>query len=335
MNTSARNTALTAAAILVLLGGSASAFANTPTQQLNLSVPFGYGGVTNLGSQTYTIGGGSVLGATVNGLQVNNPKLQYFLVATVSGTTTSGYGTIRLTGTTSAGQVSATGTFTINADSPVATIGSDLPSAFISYAPNISITTRTGSESLSQPFAIESPYLNPFGNPIILSSLDGYTLSIVATYSIGTIVWQGTQVQGALAGTYGTESVSGIVTDTGSEVEDLVAGTAYDHGTTSFSQMTDPALDVTGTYTGSDTIPTAGATDCSSMTGIPGTCTETGFQSSGTWSAGSLHGTYATTWGVPALYFGSTITSTSSASFGNHGGFVSGFFGLLAFFHHL
>ena len=101
---------------------------------------------------------------------------------------------------------------------------------------------------------------------------------------------------------------------TSGELENLVTGSAIDAGTISFSSMTPSSLDAKGFYVGSSTIPTTGTSDCSASTGIPGTCTETGFQSTGHFTMSGISGSYNTTWGVPALGFSSAVNATVGQS---------------------
>jgi len=149
---------------------------------------------------------------------------------------------------------------------------------------------------------------------------------IVATYTQGTILWTGAQVGGYISGTLGSSPVSGTFTQTSTEYENLVAGTAADAGT--FQYTTNIAsLNSKGTWTGSDTIPTTTGIDCTALTGLPMTCTETGFQSTGHFRAGQLSGTYTTAWGIPAYQFTSTATGTVSqtTTSGHSGNFWQNF----------
>jgi len=309
MKTSIRSTTLASTAILLLLSGTTAAFAST-SQSLNLTVPIGL--VTNLGTQTYTVAGGQVAFAMVEGQPVNpGATIQYGYYATVSGQSAQGWGYVKMTGTIPDGStVKVAGAFKIDSEQAIATIGSDLPGFFVSSAPTITVTYEGSTQALAVPFAVESPYLNPFGMPIVLGAADN-SVVIAATYSTGTIFWQNTQLQGGVAGSVGTQPASGTFTLTGDEFEDLVAGTASDMGTIAFSNMTPSSLNVVGTYRGSSSIPTTGTMDCSAqLTGIPGTCTETGFMSSGKFAANGVKGTYSSEWSTPALSFTTTIQGT-------------------------
>ena len=179
------------------------------------------------------------------------------------------------------------------------------------------MTVAGSPQTIPESLNIESPYFNPFGAPIVIASADG-AIAIAATYTQGTIVWTGTQVTGPITGTLGTASVAGTLGLTTSETENLVTGKTTDSGTIQFSGMTPSSLNANGLYSGTSTIPQnpsvpPGQTnpyDCSTLTSIPGTCTETGFQSSGKFTAGLVSGSYTTIWSTPALEFTASITGT-------------------------
>ncbi|MHB1868824.1 MAG: hypothetical protein ACYCPP_07755, partial [Nitrososphaerales archaeon] len=141
------------------------------------------------------------------------------------------------------------------------------------------------------PMYLESAYMNPFGAPIGIASFDPSTglptttLVIVTTYTKATIDWSNVQDLAALSGTLGSVAVTGTFSQVAQEHEDLVAGTAQDQGSLTFSGMSVPSLDATGTYTGTSTIPTSPSFDCSAQLGFP--CTVTGFQSSGDFNMNS------------------------------------------------
>jgi hypothetical protein len=320
MKTIFGKTALTSIAIILLLGGTSAAFAASP-QPLNLTIPLG--GVTNLGSQVYTVSGGTVAYAEVLGQTVDpGAMLQYNLVATQTGLTTKGFASVTLTGTTGGVPITMKGTFNIEGSVPGAVIGnSEVPFYFVTGTSNVQVTIAGHTQTIPESINIENPYFNPFGAPIVIGSNDGY-IGIVATYNQGNILWIGSQVTGPLVGTLGSSTpVSGTLSLTSGEFENLVTGTAQDAGTMSFTGMTPSSLDASGFYTGTSTIPPPGPnSDCSSYTtGIEGTCTITGFQSSGTFSAGPISGSYSSTWGAPAVSFTTSITATV-ATHGGHSG---------------
>src|SRR5208337_4543678 len=137
----------------------------------------------------------------------------------------------------------------------------------------------------------------------------------VFTYAASTIDWYNVQSSGSLAGTLGATPVSGSFSMTTNAHEDLFAGTETESGTMTFYDMNPSYLDASGTFSGSSTIPTSDTIDCSSITGIPGTCTETGLVSSGgfTLDPGTLiEGTYGIDWTTPAFSFSGTATATVS-----------------------
>lgn len=301
----------------------------TDTDALPDGAPRG-GGVTNLGSQAYAVSGGQVAYAEIGGMTLNpGATIQYNFTATQNGMTTEGSGSIYLAGTTATGGVvvpiSARATFSINGAEAGAVVGqSELPFVFLTSTSNFQVTVGGIAQTIPEILSIESPYFNPWGAPIVMASPDG-AIVIVATYAQGTILWTGTQVAGPVVGTLGTTPAAGIFTLTSGELENLVQGTAVDSGAITFSAMTPASLDASGFYTGPDTIPYPVGTspypagppapwDCSPMFGIPGTCTETGFQSIGQFRAPGMSGTYSTAWGVPAFEFNSTITATVTQS---------------------
>ncbi len=330
MKTSIRRTALTSIAILMLLGGTTAAFAASP-QSLNATMT---GAVTNLGTQTYSVGGGQVVYAYIDGtaIDLNSGSLQYFLFATQSGVTTEGFANVHFTATVGGTPVSVSGSFQING----ADMGAGLPAGCSTTCQEIlpfdfigssNVQFKTQGQTMSETLVVESPYWNPYGGPIYLVSPDS-AIVIAATYTQGTILWNGAQTGGYITGTFDGSQVSGTFTQTSSEYENLVTGNAVDAGTIQFNTNV-PALNARGFYTGTDTIPQAGSKDCSPAY-LPYTCTETGFQSNGNFKAGGMTGTYSTSWGVPAYEFSSTVLATVAQS-GHSGnsiwGFLQNFFG--------
>jgi hypothetical protein len=297
-----------------------SAYASTPTAfTLNVSS----GTVTNIGNQTYNFSGGYVVEAVVGNETLDaGATLTFTVSAQVDGLSTSGSATFDLTGMNGSTAVTANGSLSIDymyaaEDFPsgcTTTCNSALPLFFMSSS---SATYSIGGVATNDTsgFDLESPYFNPWGAPIVLVSNDGNIL-IVATYAVGTIQWSGTQIGGSITGSLGGSSVTGIFNDTSQESEDLVAGTANDSGTTALTGMSPSFLDVSGTYSGTSTIPTPGGSDCSTELMIPGitygVCTETGFDSTGSASMQnsqvSVTGSYDTTWAVPAIDFTSVLS---------------------------
>ena len=296
------------AVLLISSGGLLVTRADVPSQMLSTT---SIGGVTNLGSQVYIVNGGEVAYAAIAGMTLNpGATINYNLVETQNGFSTIGSANIDLTGTTTSGvSVSVSGSFKINDNVPGAVVGQGvLPFFFVTSTSNVQLTIGGSPQSLPKSLSIESPYFNPFGAPIVLASPDG-AIVIAATYNQGTILWSGTQVAGQMLGTLDSTPTSGILSLTTGEIENLVTGVATDAGTTSFSSTTS-SLNANGYYSGTSTIPASPTVDCSATTGIPGTCTETGFQSTGQFLAGGISGSYSSAWTVPALQFSTSISAS-------------------------
>jgi hypothetical protein len=327
MKTFARRTALTSIALLLILGGANGAFANEQnqnnqnnhTQTLSTMTT---GGVSNLGYQRYTVSGGQVAFAEIAGQTVNptTATIEYNLRVTQNGLTTTGHATLSFTGMTTGGaRVSVNGTFAVGSIVPAAELPygcstncqSALPFFFVGTSPNVQVTVAGSTQTVPETMQIESPYFNPWGAPIVLASMDN-SIVIAATYTRGNIDWTGTKLGGVMAGTLGTTQASGMLNMTSTESENLVTGIARDSGTISFSSMTPSSLNGRGSYTGTSTIPQTNTSDCSAWSGIPGTCTQTGFQSAGSFTMGRMAGNYSSTWGVPALGFYSSVSATTN-----------------------
>jgi hypothetical protein len=335
MKTSIRRTALTSIAILMLLGGTTAAFADSP-QTLNATL---VGGVTNLGTQIYNFGGGQVVGGFIGGSAVDpSATIQYSVQATQDGPSTRGSASLKFSETVGGVPIGISGTFNvIGADAAYAlpngcttSCQSVLPFDFVATSSDVQLTQGTATTTTPVTLLIESPYMNPFGGPLYIMSMgadgtpDGL-MYIAATYTQGTILWMGSQTGGSVTGTLNGTPVSGSFSQTSYEYENLVTGNAYDAGTIRFSSVTPSSLNAQGFYSGTSTSPTTGAIDCSSWTGMPGTCYMTGFQSNGHFKMGGISGTYQTTWGVPAIGFQSTVLASVTQT-GNQ---QHGFFGFL------
>jgi hypothetical protein len=189
----------------------------------------------------------------------------------------------------------------------------------------------------------ESPYFNPWGNPIMIVSTDG-AIVIATTYDKATLDWKGTSIVGTVKGALGGARVQGTMSMSSNEHENFVTGvTDYDNGTMSFTNMSPRSLNVQGTFQGTSLIPKPGSfacaavqwlystqctQDCSAYFGslglpvIPGTCTQTAFQSFGKFSlqgqdtregggeTTAVAGSYTTVWSSPALGFLSLASAT-------------------------
>ncbi len=323
MKTLIRRTALTSIAILFLLGGTTAAFADNNQHDAQASQTLTgtmIGAVLNLGTQTYSVSGGTVAAAYIGGQPVDptTATIKYSFFATQKGFTTKGFAHIDFSGMTATGSVSVEGNFNINNTLPAAavplgcttTCNSELPYNFLGSSSNVQVTVGGSTQTVTETMQFESPYWNPFGAPIVLASTDN-SIIIAATYTRGTIVWKGTQVGGTIAGLLGTTPASGSYTLTSGEVENLVNGSAIDAGQIQFSSMTPSSLNARGFYGGNSSIPTSPTVDCSPA-GLPGTCTATGFLSTGKFRMGGITGSYSTNWGIPALQPTSTLTAQVS-----------------------
>ena len=313
------------AAMLLAGGGVASASASTPTvQSLAFAVPANLGTVQNLGDQTYAVGGGSVASAALEGSALDpGATVTFSLDAHVAGSSISGTASFDLSGKISgipvsaSGQMTITGRLSVAGGCPASGPCGVLPVLF-GGASVVKVTIGGVTKVDPTVFFVENPYFNPFGAPIVLASSDGAVV-IAATYSLGTIHYDGTMVGGPIVGRLGGSTlVTGRLSLTSTEDENLVSGTATDQGTIALSSMNPSFLDVSGTYSGASTIPPPGAnSDCSQLFGFPagsGVCTMTGFDSTGQYSMGnndgiSVVGKYTTIWTVPALAFTSTSTA--------------------------
>jgi hypothetical protein len=334
-----RRTTLTIA-LLLLLSGATAAFADEGGlghQNQDQTQPFTAtmtGGVANFGTQYYYASGGQVAFASIGGQAVDptSATLHYSFLARQDGLSTWGYAKVQLTGTTAAGTgVSLSGTFNINSMLPAVQFPlgcttnckSALPFFFVASSPNVQMTVGTVIQTVEETLQIESPYFNPWGAPIVMASADN-SMVIAATYTVGTILWSGTTLAGTISGTLGTTPTSGTFSMTTTELENLVKGISTDSGSVTYSSMTPSSMNAKGHFTGTSTIPTTGNSDCSAVTGIPGTCTATGFQSAGGFTFTSngaqyITGTYSTLWGASALSFATSVSANVSQSGSNQG----------------
>jgi hypothetical protein len=278
------------------------------------------------------------------------PSLSFNLQAEAVGLGASGSAQFQLSGMTVTGiQVQAKGQAQIVGMQAVSlpvgcttTCSSGIPVFFVGVAVT-NVTVGSSSQLITSTMLFESPYFNPWGNPIMMVSTDG-AIVIAATYNKATLDWKGTSVIGSIQGSLGSNPVQGTVTLSSNEHEDFVSGvTTYDNGTMSFTNMSPRSLNVQGTFQGTSVIPKPGSLacamtqaltstpciqDCSAYFGtlglpvIPGTCTQTGFQSWGQFSlmgqrtsdgvirTTTASGSYSTTWSSPALGFVSAAIAT-------------------------
>jgi len=349
-----------ASLVLVLLLGGNVAFASTSTQALAINTG---GTVLTAGDQKYVVHGGSLVKGTILGktlLASASPTfvtddatpltLNYNLQADVSGLSASGSAQFQMSGKTVNGmKVVVQGQAQIvgmqSQSLPIGcttTCTSGIPVFFVGVATTDITIGWSPTQHNTSTMLFESPYFNPWGNPIMIVSTDG-AIVIATTYDKATLDWKGTTVSGTIQGSLGSYPVQGTMSLTSNEHEDFVTGvTTYDNGTMSFTNMSPRSLNVQGPYQGTSTIPKPGSfacaavqwlystpctQDCSAYFGslglpvIPGTCTQTGFQSLGKFSLQgqgtsdggtqtTVTGSYSTTWSSPALGFLSAAYAT-------------------------
>lgn len=304
---------------------------NNSSQQLSLGLQ---GVITSAGRQTYSISGGSLLGAQL-GTETVLPgaNLQYSMSATDSGLSSNGFFRMSLTGTTAGGQsvrLNAVGSVVgmipsicfpgydspnANGNCP-ATDNTAIP-AFFEAAVTVSETLGSTTTQNQLVFLVESPAMNPWSAPLVISSTDG-SVNVVASYQKAMATWSNVELTGTLTGTLNGQSTTGTFNQVANAVENYVTGTETDFGTISFRGMSPSSLNAQGFYSGSSTVPTAGSYDCSALAGLPeGTCMETGLTSAGSFmmmsqSGSTISGNYIVNWPAPSVVFSGTITATVS-----------------------
>jgi hypothetical protein len=288
------------------------------------------GFIQSAGDQTWSMSGGSLIGAQIGQEVVPAGTLYYSMRASVNGLSSSGWFQLSTSGTTTDGQ-----SVTFNANGPI--VGMIPSICFPSYAsPDaagncqttdtsaipgffeaaVSATETVGSTTTPTQLVllIEAPIMTPWGGPVVISSTDG-SVNIVASYQSGTATWTNVQLAGTLSGTYNGQPASGSFMQVANARENFVSGTESEFGTVAFAGMSPSSLNAQGLYAGSSTVPTTGSYDCSALAGLPeGTCTETGLTSTGAFvmmGAGStITGTYAVNWPAPSVTCSGTITAT-------------------------
>jgi hypothetical protein len=310
--------ALIAMAVLLLLGSNAALADSKGTgnsQPLSFAVgthSAPTGSLLDFGGQKYAASGGTVVLplTAIEGQPLTAATLHFSLSAEVKGLKANGHVRFELDGMAGGQPITVRGDYGINntetstpanafvvspsggaCTGKAAKACSELPLSFIGDA-HVKVTVGNGRpQAMKETMLIENPYLNPFGNPIVIASLDS-TIVIVATYTSGTITWTDSRVTGTIdSGTLGGGSSSSPVTGTLSlnetEEENLLTGTATDRGAVALTGMTPSSLNAAGKFTGNSVIPTAGELDCSTLFGFPpfppgqGVCTQTGFNSAG------------------------------------------------------
>lgn len=299
--------------------------------------------IVNAGSQRYALDGGDLVQGSLFGQALSSAHVSFHLDASVQGLAVSGRGSIEVSppdgGEGEEGNAKGNGAFTArisitgavpaavfplnitsgsysNCDPSTGSCNSEIPVLFTGVA---TIGARGDNPSTQIPIAVESPYWNPLGGPIVITSLDSATspsIFLVVTYDRATIDWDGVQVQGVLGGTFGTETVTGSFGQAVNSQENLMLGNERDGGSIAFTGMSDSALDAQGRFSGTTTFSLAGSFDCSSLFQLPeGTCTATGGTSGGSFRMNGgedtlITGTYDTVWSVPSLF---TMTAVIGA----------------------
>lgn len=346
--------ALSLLAIFLLTGIgliAANAAQGSTQQQISFTA---FGGVVSAGNQNYVIGqSGQAVMASIAGFTFDPTQpvqVNYALSASVSGLSASGVAFFNVRASLlGGGTVSVSGFAPINSEVPALCLPSgstngicepgdtsSIPAYFVSNNAFLMITTTLNGQTSIQtetiPMLFESAYLNPFGAPIVFGTGDGFeTLLVITPYTSGTVSWHGVVTEAQVMGTYGTTSVSGDMMQVTSEHENLVMGTAVDHGSMSMSNMVNSngnpvnTLDANGTFSGTSVIPSQGGIDCSASIGFPagsGICTMYGFNSVGTFGLSgyqnTIAGSYSTVWGIPAFTFSATATGTITTTNNNY-----------------
>jgi hypothetical protein len=348
MRSNAKTLSILATATLILLFASnpsaahaysenAVTASSSGQQPLSLSIQQGF--ITDAGPQQWTMSGGNLLFASVtrNGILGNSTwsSLTYLLDAKVTGLSASGRFYFNLHGTTKDGlnislkvDASVVGaipaicfpSYSTGSCAPGDT--SEIPAFFLASGyVVVHIGSRTNENALVH-LQIEDAALNPWGGPIIINSVRD-RIVIVATYNQASTLWGGVKTAGTVSGVLGGVNPSASATPvTGgfaqkiSAVENYVIGNETDLGKISLVGMSPSKLDSSGSFSGTSTIPTTGTIDCSPP-GFPGTCTETGFSSLGSFNLSgekglTIQGRYNVTWPAPSVTFNGSISATVS-----------------------
>jgi hypothetical protein len=306
-------------------------FASTSasTQQQSLDLTILNGGITDAGPQQWAMSGGALVAAYDNSTTVlaNSTwnHVYYSMIANIIGLSAKGTFYLHLAGTTADGRKIDLRFHTIIDGSIPAVCfpsysvtgmcesgdTSEIPAYFVANGFARVALGSTLSPRNNVSLIVEDAALNPFGGPIVISSSDG-SLVVVATYRNAITLWDGVHTAGTLSGTVGQTSASGAFTQTIHTEEDYVAGTAQDYGQVSMVGMTPSWLDSRGVFYGTSIIPKSGTIDCSPP-GLPGTCTETGYDSMGAFTLDpngvQISGRYSVVWPAPSIMFGGNLTA--------------------------
>jgi hypothetical protein len=289
------------------------------------------GAVANAGNQSYSYSGGKLISARILNYSVNplTARLAYSVRANVTGLTSTGTTQLNLSGTFLDGkgfELSGAGIIvnsTSAAELPfgcAANCTSEIPSSFVSLD-NLSLDIAGNTTRKSAvPVALESPYLDPFGGPLVQGTSDGQII-LIANYTSAKIDWVGAILAGTVVGNFGSSnsSVSGVFSAKSNNSEDLVAGTQTDRGTVSLYGMSPSAFDSFGALSGNSSIPASSLIPCPPSSGMPeGSCSQSGLASTGSVSLSSaagavaISGSYITVWATPAITSSSSIGATET-----------------------
>ena len=331
---------------LLMLASPAMASEGHGSQSQSLSLALG-GMIVNAGNQHYEFGGGELVWGSLFGHALSSASVRFGLDARVHGLGASGSGSIEVSaaggdsgghhdgkergpqdghsnGADFSARITITGaipaaifplnpTTYANCNPAKESCNSEIPIFFSGVA---TIESHEGHGPTQIPVAIESPYWNPFGGPIVITSLDSAkapSIFLVVSYDRATIGWDGVQLQGGLAGTLGDNPVKGFFGQTVNSQENLMVGREQDAGTIAFFGMSPDRLNAKGQFSGSTSFTLQGKVDCASQFGLPeGTCTATGAGSDGSFKMSGSHdvrisGTYHTDWSVPSLFTATTV----------------------------
>src|SRR5579872_7214506 len=213
---------------VVTLHTSAYTVVNSDSQK-KISLSIQNGGIVNAGPQNWRMHGGNLVVASIAALPTVTSwsDLDYSLNASVNGLTSSGTFKLHMTGITSGGK-------SINLGIDAAVVSSipavcfpsysvtgmcalhdtsEIPAFFIvaGYLHTSSSNTADAAKT-SVTLMVEVAALNPWGQPIVISSMDPATglpttdVTIVATYFHARTFWEGVQVAGTLTGTIGKDA---------------------------------------------------------------------------------------------------------------------------------
>lgn len=301
---------------LVLLAGSSIAYASTPVQ---LNANFA-GGVIDAGNQKYRVEGGTVVLASFLGNPLDPAYLEfeYSLRAEVTGSSVTGRASLELESNEEGSDLEIKGEVDINGAIGVAVGPSQIP-FYLTGTGTLSVEQDETEQEIDVLMLFESPYWNPFGNPILITTVDS-SLVIVTTYTRGTIDWSYVATGAFVFGQLDEQPFSGTFTQIAKAHEDLVAGTEKDSGTITLDGL--PGVGpLSGDYRGESVIPAGGTPGGLGCEAFPAelqtlVCTSTALNSTGELKLKGdglkLSGEYVTVWSEPAITFTGTLTASGT-----------------------